>query len=56
MLKPKACLGAVMLRDAPSVWPEEGRTARRHNERKKIRSFIGERGSLRDECLYIRDG
>jgi hypothetical protein len=47
--------GVVILRGVSAVWPKEGRTARRHNDRDKILSFIGERSSLGDECLYIRD-
>src|ERR1700729_2510186 len=44
---PNCCLGVVMLlRGAPLAWAKAGRTASRHNERNKIRSFIGERDSL----------
>jgi hypothetical protein len=55
MLKPMDSFGDVILRGVSAVWPKERRTARRHNDRDKILSFIGERGSLGDECLYIRD-
>jgi hypothetical protein len=38
--------GVVILRGVSAVWPKEGRTVRRHNDRDKILSFMGERGSL----------